>query len=47
MMFLPLASSSKGNAYLVSGSDATILLEAGLTMKELRKRSPVQTAFLY
>lgn len=35
MMFLPLASSSKGNAYLVSGSDATILLEAGLTMKEL------------
>lgn len=46
MMFLPLASSSKGNAYLVSGSDATILLEAGLTMKELRKRSPVQISSL-
>lgn len=46
MTFLPLASSSKGNAYLVSGSDATILLEAGLTMKELRKRSPVQISSL-
>ena len=42
MNFLSLASSSKGNAYLVSNGATTILLEAGLTMKELRKRSPVQ-----
>lgn len=38
MTFLPLASSSKGNAYLVSDGDATILLECGLTMRELKHR---------
>ena len=41
MTFLPLASSSKGNAYIVSDGDTNILLECGLTMKELRRRSPV------
>ncbi|MCD8356277.1 MAG: MBL fold metallo-hydrolase [Clostridia bacterium] len=41
MTFYPLASSSKGNAYLVSDGDTHILLECGLTMKELRRRSPV------
>lgn len=46
MTFIPLASSSKGNAYLVSGGGTTILLEAGLSMKELRKRSPVQISSL-
>lgn len=46
MTFIPLASSSKGNAYLVSNSSTTILLEAGLSMKELRRRSPVQISSL-
>ena len=41
MTFYPLASSSKGNAYIVSDGETTILLEAGLTLKELRRRSPV------
>ena len=46
MTFIPLASSSKGNAYLVTNGSATILLEAGLTMKGLRQRSPVQISSL-
>lgn len=41
MTFYPLASSSKGNAYIVSDGDTNILLEAGLTAKELRRRSSV------
>lgn len=46
MTFISLASSSKGNAYLVTNESATILLEAGLTMKGLRQRSPVQISSL-
>lgn len=41
MTFYPLASSSKGNAYIVSDGNTNILLECGLTMKELRRRSLV------
>lgn len=41
MTFYPMASSSKGNAYLVSDGDTNVLLECGLTMKELRRRSPI------
>lgn len=41
LTFLPLASSSKGNAYLVTERDTHILLDAGLTAKELRKRCPI------
>lgn len=37
MMFRSLASSSKGNAYMVSDGDTTILLECGLTMPKLKK----------
>ena len=41
MTFYPLASSSKGNAYIISDGNTNVLLEAGLTMKELRRRSPI------
>ena len=37
MTFRSLASSSKGNAYMVSDGDTTILLECGLTMPKLKK----------
>ncbi|MDO5547221.1 MAG: MBL fold metallo-hydrolase [Eubacteriales bacterium] len=46
MTFYPLASSSKGNAYLVSDGDSSILMECGLTHKELRKRAPVPLSSL-
>lgn len=46
LTFTPLASSSKGNAYLVSAGGTNILLEAGLTVKELRRRCPVPLAEL-
>jgi phosphoribosyl 1,2-cyclic phosphodiesterase len=46
MTFLSLASSSKGNAYIVSDADTNILLECGLTKKELTKRSPVSLSDL-
>lgn len=39
MTFLPLASSSYGNAYLVSDGETTILLECGLSFKELQKKA--------
>lgn len=41
MMFIPVASSSKGNAYWVTDGDSAILLDCGLTLKELRKRAPL------
>ena len=37
MTFVSLASSSAGNAYLVSDGETTILLECGLTMPKLKK----------
>lgn len=37
MTFVSLASSSAGNAYLVSDGKTTILLECGLTMPKLKK----------
>ena len=38
MIFLPIASSSAGNAYLLSSSETTLLLECGITVGELRRR---------
>lgn len=35
----PLASSSKGNAYLISDGRTTILIECGLPFNELKKKS--------
>lgn len=35
----PLASSSKGNAYVVSDGRTTILIECGLSLKELKRTS--------
>lgn len=39
MEIKPIASSSKGNAYLVSDGKTTILLECGLPLKELKHRT--------
>jgi len=38
LTFTSLASSSRGNAYVVEGGDITLLLECGLPIKELQKR---------
>ncbi len=39
MQIRPLASSSKGNAYIVSDGQSNLLLECGLPFEELKKRS--------
>lgn len=46
MTFTSLASSSKGNAYVVSDGETTLLLECGLTFKELQKRLGYQLSTL-
>lgn len=38
MTFLPIASSSAGNAYLLSDGETNLLLECGITVTELRRR---------
>jgi phosphoribosyl 1,2-cyclic phosphodiesterase len=38
MTFTPLASSSKGNCYLVSDGASSLLLEAGLSVRLIRER---------
>lgn len=44
MTFHSLASSSKGNAYLVSDGETTLLLECGLTFKALKYRAGFRLA---
>lgn len=34
-----IASSSKGNAYLITDGRSTILIECGLPIKELKRRT--------
>jgi len=41
-MFRSLASSSRGNAYLVSDSDTTLLLECGVTYQTLERKTGFQ-----
>ena len=36
MIFTPIASSSRGNAYLVTGGDSRILLECGIPFRRLQ-----------
>jgi phosphoribosyl 1,2-cyclic phosphodiesterase len=36
--FCPLASGSKGNCYFLQTKEATFLIDAGISMKELQKR---------
>lgn len=42
LTFRSLASSSKGNAYLVSSGETTLLLECGIPYKKLSERSGFQ-----
>lgn len=44
MIFRSLASSSKGNAYLVTDGETTILIECGISYKQLEKRTGYQMA---
>ena len=44
--FQPLASSSKGNAYLVSDGTTRLLLEAGLPVRQLKKKTGYQLSSL-
>jgi len=39
MIIKTLASSSKGNAYIVSDGKTSILLEAGITIRDLRRKA--------
>lgn len=39
MEIKPIASSSKGNAYLISDSQTTLLIECGLPLKELKRKT--------
>ena len=39
MFVKSLASSSKGNAYLISDNETTILIECGLPIKDIMIRS--------
>lgn len=44
MKFTPLASSSHGNAYIVSDSQTRILLECGVTFKKLQQLAGFKTS---
>ena len=39
MEIKPISSSSKGNAYLLSDSQTTVLIECGISLKELKRRT--------
>lgn len=38
MEIKPIASSSKGNAYLISDFQTTVLIECGIPLKELKEK---------
>jgi len=39
MEIKPIASSSKGNAYLISDFQTTVLIECGIPLKELKRKT--------
>lgn len=39
MEIKPIASSSKGNAYLISDFQTTVLIECGISLKELKRKT--------